>query len=434
MKKNFLPYPIALSALPFTLLSCAPIDPVPMPDPFNPFGSTTTSTVVGPIASFGSVVVNGTKYNTDKAVITVDGVNATLTNLAPGMKVTLKSSDNGSVHEATSIEYDSEVEGTVGNNYTPTGPDSGTIDIMGQTVTVTPETVFDSNVPGVTSIDQVTSGMVCEVSGFQSPDGTITATFIEVEAATETEYLAMHPEGMELSGLITNLDTVNKTFTIGGQVIDYSGWTNPDPSILINDTYVEISTIGGIDPTTGIVITDTVEIEGDGILGYKGTEGEQMHVKGSITTPVAGDLFSVNGQEIRLTTATEYVGISKNELMPGIFIVVKGTFDVAGVLVADSVYGMQLADNYGGGAIDSINATDANSGTLTVGGSPYVVNYDTIMIDNPTEGSFAPDPMFNLDSLVVGNYVGFKYYTDSVTGDMIITHLARLDIILPTFP
>ena len=147
------------------------------------------STTVGTITGFGSVFVNGVEFETAGANISVDEADAAESNLKVGMVVTVQGQVNpdGSTGTATSIQFSDELEGQVISNSIIAPDTTGVIDIMGQQITITGTTVFESDVTGITTIDQIVAGNIVEVSGTVTGPGSIEATRIEVKAATRID-------------------------------------------------------------------------------------------------------------------------------------------------------------------------------------------------------------------------------------------------------
>jgi len=210
--------------------------------------STSDTTYTGTITGFGSIFVNGVEFETEGSRVSVDGNSATEDDLKVGMQVRIKGSANGTNGKATSISFDDDVEGLVISNSITAGQLTGSMNIMGQTVNVTDTTVFESKLATVTGPDQITAGMIVEVSGYSSGMGDIQATRLEVKAADLTTYLSEHPNGIEVKGIISNLDTVNMTFDIGTMTVDYAGATLDDFINGIEEgLYVEVKSIEGLD-------------------------------------------------------------------------------------------------------------------------------------------------------------------------------------------
>jgi len=97
----------------------------------------------GVITGFGSIFINGVKYETDEADIVVDGVVGDESLLKLGMVVSVSGIDAGNgTGNAMTIDYEDEVEGVVlsASNY----PIDGTLNIMGLTIQTDEDTVFES--------------------------------------------------------------------------------------------------------------------------------------------------------------------------------------------------------------------------------------------------------------------------------------------------
>jgi len=109
------------------------------------------------------------------------------------MVAELHGSSSGSSGVATSIDISDELEGLVQSNSIPAGGNSGTLVIMGQSVTVDVNTLFESKVASITGIDQIAAGAIVEVNGYSDGTGTVFATRVEVKAADLATCLASHP-------------------------------------------------------------------------------------------------------------------------------------------------------------------------------------------------------------------------------------------------
>ncbi len=96
---------------------------------------------------------------------------------------------------------------------------AGTLTIAGQVITVDNETMFDDSIPTRT-LAGIAVGDLIEVHGFAAAGGTARATRIEKASAGETE--------VEVTGMVTNLNTSLKRFNVGTLVVDYSTATLAD--------------------------------------------------------------------------------------------------------------------------------------------------------------------------------------------------------------
>lgn len=391
--------------------------------------STPTSSVgtasVGVITGFGSVFVNGVEYETSGSNIRRDGSPASESDLAVGMVVEVRGSDDGVNGIAQSIEADDEMEGMVlANNIAP-GATTGTLSIMGQTVTVTADMIFESEVPGISSIDLVTVNAIVEVSGFSDGNGNVTATRIEVKATDLASYLIDHPNGVEVKGLVRTLDADTMTFMLGNMAVDYSGATLDDDGRLANGLYVEVKSVAGID-TNGNLVASKVELENEGEAGHRGDRDEEFEIRAMITAGFDGATFILDGTRIIVDNETEMDDIDTLSLTPGIEVEVEGRFDANGDLRADKVSREVEADTEIEGTIASVSSTGINTGSITLlNGTVILINNDTVMHDSRDNG-MTPIDRFNLTFLGNGDFVEARVYTAG-TGDLIATKLERDD-------
>jgi xylose isomerase len=152
------------------------------PPPATGGTSTKTVFVTGAIAGFGSVIVNGVRYDTDSATVRIEDTAATPSQLKVGEVIRLKAEiDSSGVARAKSIDQDDLVQGVV----QAVDLAAGTLTIAGQTVVVDNETIFDDSIP-TRSLAGVAMGDRLEVHGFAGGD-TARATRIEKADAGETE-------------------------------------------------------------------------------------------------------------------------------------------------------------------------------------------------------------------------------------------------------
>jgi hypothetical protein len=396
-------------------------------------GSTgTTSSLgaasVGVITGFGSVFVNGVEYDTSGSDIHRDGEQASESDLAVGMVVKVRGSDDGVNGVAVSIEADDEIEGIVlANNIAP-GASSGTLDIMGQTVTVDADLIFESKVAGINSIDEVTADTIVEVSGFSDGNGNVIATRIEVKASDLASYLIEHTEGIEVKGRISALDTGAMTLMLGNMTVDYSGAMLDVDGSLADALYVEVKSVAGID-SNGNLVASKVELENDGEAGHQGEQDEDFEIRGVIATGFDGIAFTLDGTRIIVDSNTELDDISPSDLTPGTEVEVEGRFDANGDLAADEISMEDEADAEISGTIASVTGSGVNTGTITLlDNTVILINNDTIMHDDRDNG-MTPVDHFNLTFLGSGDFVEVHVYT-AANGDLIAIKLERDDTTL----
>jgi hypothetical protein len=388
--------------------------------------ATASSASVGTITGFGSIFVNGVEYETDGATIIIDDNPGSESDLAVGMVVELTGSASGATGRALTINASDELEGIVQSNSIPPAGNSGTLVIMGQTVTVDLNTLFESTVAGVNGIDQVVAGHIVEVSGYSDGAGAVFATRVEVKAPDLASYLIDHPNGVEVKGLVSNLDAAMQTFDIGAMPVSYAGALVDNDFTLANGVFVEVKSVAGIDGT-GTLVASKVELEDDGVKGHQGDDGDEFEIKAVISTPFDGTSFSMDGTTVVVTGNTEFRRGDTSGLLAGVLVEAEGNFNAAGELVAEKINFEDEGDTEVEGTVTDVTTTGVNTGTVTLqDGSVITVTSTTIMKDSRDEG-MTPDLRFNLQALVIGDFVEIHLFVDAASGDKIAVKLERED-------
>lgn len=378
-----------------------------------PGGSGST---IGVVTGFGSVYVNGVEYETGTSRFDIDGQNGSESDLAVGQIVTLHGAINpdGITGTATSISFADNVEGVViAASIAADG--TGILDVMGQSVSVTAETMFESDVVSITDMASVTAGNIIEVSGYSQGDGNIVATHIEVKATSFTG------QEMELKGLVSNLDGSARTFNIGSLIIDYASATlELEGKGLVNGLYVEAKTTSAL---SGYVMTATkVEIESDGDMDIDVPEGDEIKIRGLITE-VGADYIFINGQKVFFTGEVESDdGLDIASLSEGMMLEVEAYMSADGRLIAMELESEQEDDFSIRAHLQSVNVENK---TITILGQTIHVNTSTMMRDERDQ-AVTPVRYFNLDDLTAGNWLKLKFYRHATQG-LIATLLERDD-------
>lgn len=376
----------------------------------------------GVITGFGSVFVNGVEYETNAATIDKDGVPSDENGLQIGMVVSLSGEVNadGTTGTAASISFADEVEGPVLAT-TIAADGTGTLDVLGQTVTVTLDTIVESDLNTLTVLDatSIAVGNIVEVSGFSDGNGNIFATRIGVKKASHTA-----GEEIELKGLVSNLDIANSQFTLGGLTVNYTGVEYP--AGIADGLYVEVKSDTA--PTGNTLSATKVEVEGDGDLKMDAQEGEDVELVGVITsldTLVQDSLsvgFSINGQPVILYAEEEAAKLAEEyeKLSPGAQVRVEGKMDADLVLKTKEVDVGQDDDLELKGFVDSV---DPDAKTLTILGQTFYVDNFTVSKDDRENGV----RYFSLENLVGGEWVQVKAYFDADSGKMIASKIKAED-------
>ena len=299
----------------------------------GPAGSKHTGVITG----FGSVYVNGVKYNTDRAAVSVEHENANMKDLEIGMVVTLVGSVNadGTTGVATQISYCDELEGVVSAvNLAVDG--TGTLTVMGQIVNIDANTTFESKVEAITAITLIEIGNIVEVSGYSDGDGNIVATRVEVK-----KDMMEAGDEIEVKGVITDLDVEAKTFMLGALMVHYDG--AEIEHTLANGLYVEVKSTTA--PTAdNMLFASGVEVEEDEL---DGEEGDEFELEGVVNTVISETEFELNGQTVLINSGTEFEDGLAGAIAVGAILEVEGRLNADGHLVADEIefrHGVEIDD------------------------------------------------------------------------------------------
>lgn len=318
-------------------------------------GPTNDDVSKGTISGFGSVIVNGVEFDTSSTSISIDGESGkSQSDLQIGMVVTVSGDINGTTGTANAIVVEDMVEGPVDQII-----DNNTIVVMGQTVLIDSNTLYDNNVPDFAGINL---NDVLEISGHIKGNGIISASFIEKKPA---------PFDYEVKGFVTSHNQAGQSIVIGGLTVNYatadiSNMPNP---LSTNWSSLLVKAKGTI--LAGGVLTATqVEPFGLGV-----TDAAESEIEGFVTAINSASSFVLEELTVVHDASTTYVGGLPDEIAVGTKLEVEGTLS-NGTLTADKI---SFRDNVKLEAdADMVNAA---GGSMTLSGLPGI----TVTVDNLTE-------------------------------------------------
>lgn len=378
--------------------------------------SASDSTITGVITGFGSVFVDGVEFETDSSSFSVDGVSATEDDLAIGMVVTLQGTVNqdGSTGVAHSVAFADELEGPVSaNNYVT----DSSLDVLGQTIHIDAETVFESKLAGVLTIADIAVGQVVEVSGFSDTKGSVYASRVEVKRAGHEA-----GEEIEVKGVVSAHDAATQTFSIGRLSVDYSSANLDGLSSVMDGQYVEVKSYQAL--VDGVMIAREVELEDERDMDDHADEGDEREFEGVVTALGDDGELAVNGQRLYYDQDTEFENGSVHSLQEGVKLKVEAEYDDDGRLYAHELKYRARSDAKLEGAIEAI---DTESGSVDVMGQSIFLDNSTMMKDERDDDDQVPVRYFGLDDLALGDWVEVHSYRDAASGKWIATKFERDD-------
>lgn len=357
----------------------------------------------GAIAGFGSVIVNGVRFSTTGAAISVDGRSGAAENeLKVGQIVEVRGTfdSNGTTGTATAVIYDDSLEGPV----TARDLAAGTLVVLGQTVRIVGSTVFDDRFSPA-ALTGVSIGQVVEVSGYPNAAGEIVASRIEPKAAGGT---------FELTGVVSQLDPATRRFNIGATTINYANVT-PTNGTLANGGCAEAK---GTQFAGGALTATSVEVKSCTVGGLNNQRGE---IEGVITRLASASDFDIGSQRVSTTASTTYENGVAADLRTGLKVEAEGRFDASGTLVATKV---QIKPDTALRLLGTIDSLDATASTLRVFGLTVAVNAGTSFEDK----SAANVRQFRFADLRASDYVELRGYAGTTANSIVAARIERDDL------
>ncbi|ALA57449.1 DUF5666 domain-containing protein [Nitrospira moscoviensis] len=353
--------------------------------------ATGTAAASGTITGFGSVFVNGKKFETSGASFIVDGeAGRGQGDLKLGMTVTVTGSFSGGQRFANSVHQKDAVEGVVQS----VAADGLSLVVMGQTVLIDSTTIFDNNVASAV-------GDTVEVNGHIRPGGVIQATFIEKKAAQGTS---------EVRGFVHNHNDGTKTFQIGALIINYATALINDMPNPAGDAWngllVEVK--GTL--SQGTLVASKVEPENPGVR-----QADEFEVEGFVTQVLGTGDFFIGGTHVQTTSGTEFRGGTIDEIVVGTKLSAEGRL-ANGILTAKHVKFHESTRLEG-----NVATIDLAAKTFTIAGLPGV----TVTVNSQTEfKANGGTAITGLGDLAVGNHVRVRGRASGTTS-IIATRVER---------
>jgi hypothetical protein len=356
-------------------------------------GMSGTGISQGAVSSFGSVFVNGVRWDLSSATIEIDGVVASESDLRVGMVVRVEGdfAAGNADGTATRVTFEDVLEGPIEDAPVETVPGMiKTFTILGQTVAVDAlETIFDDGATFAT----LGADDVLEVSGFSDGAGGVQASRVSLRGTfpgdNDVDLIAT------VSNLVVNPDD-SGLFDLGPIVVRFTQttpFTDVTRATLMNGDRVKVE--GALLSRTEIDATE-VELEDDG-LGAG--DLERVELEGFATACPESTDFCVGGVPVDTSMATfdpaTYVP------MIGDRVEVEGPL-VSGTLEAIRVESEDEDPNQRNVRIEAaVTSIDNVARTLVVLGVSVAADGETVLEDN----SLIEDENFRFTELMVGDFV-----------------------------
>jgi hypothetical protein len=371
-----------------------------------PVVTTDDVVVVGPISGFGSVIANGVEFDTAAAIVTIDDEPGAISALRIGMVVSIRGTIDitTGAARASEITFVDDAEGPVSS----IDRAAGSFVVLGRTIFVDELTAFEN-----VTFEDLEVGHVVEVSGLWKHQQQIQAAYVQHIANAFVAGMTM-----QVKGEIADLDIGQQRFRIGTQSCDYSAaMLELGGADLANGMYVQVSSTTMIQ--NGHMSANMVQARDRDRDRYRLCAGECLYeLIGYVTAFSSASEFEVDGQAVRTTSDTVYVNGTVDTLALDVKVSIAGTFDDAGVLVAERIvfHLPSLVEIKG-----NVDDLDLENEIVTVLGIAVQTNEFTLFRDHTTSGP----PTFGFGDLAPGDRVEIRAVLD---GDLVVaTRLERDD-------
>ena len=363
------------------------------------------SVAVGPITGFGSVHLNGKRFQTTSAAIKIDGQTATQGDLHVGDVVEVRGHHDSTSGDdvADEIEMHSDVQGPV-DSIDAVG---NRLVVLGQSVVVSADTSYDDGISPA-SLAGVAVGDILEVSGMRAANGDIDATRIERKPAGASFHVI---------GTASSTDATAKTLSINALAVDFAAATLVDfPSAGPTDgdlLEAEGTTLGA----AGQLLATKLELRTGKEL--KADHDGEAEIEGLVTRFAAATDFDVAGRAVSTSATTVFEGGGAADLALNVRVEVEGVIDSTGVLAATKVR-IERAANVR--ILAQADAVDATAGTVTVLGVTVSVTPMTRF------GDHGPQQVgnFGLASVHSGDWLEIRGFESPAGSNLVVaTRLER---------
>jgi Domain of unknown function (DUF5666) len=350
--------------------------------------------VAGTVTGFGSVIVEGVRYDDSAAKVQIEydpaaPKAAPVSDLKLGMQLIVKVAKAGF---ADSVVSGSEVLGPITSLTT-----DGFV-VAGQTVKISTDaaspTVFDgvANLAGLAVNDRV------EVHGSRDTNNNVVATRIERKNPSDVLMT-------RVVGTIAAIDATAKTFTIGGLLVSYSDATkllptNTTLASLANGQIVAV--FSSASPTASGITAKTIAVK-KGIDSQNPADADKAWVGGHVRDlNFAAKTFNLKGVSVDASAATFSNGTA-NDLANARKVRVTGVFQ-GGVLKASDV---KFAKAQGDALVELIGPVSSfvSNKSFLVRGVPIDASGTGVSFVNGTATNLGDGVAIRLKGAVVNDVV-----------------------------
>jgi len=347
---------------------------------------------IGSISSFGSVFVNGVRFDTQNAKIIINGQEATENQLQVGMVVRIESTKENNKNQALSVHFNENVKGPIQAIH------ADHFIVLGQRIYFEKTTIFDGN------INTLKIGDIVNVSGLIDTDNTIRATWIALENASQE---------FEVLGAISQLNTIRSTFMIGTMLVDYSQAQLFNFSHIENGLFVEVK---GRYINSRLVAT-VIEKE-----SFDLSDVTEIEIEGFISNLTNINSFTVEQFPVTYTAQTLFKYGTAADLKNGVKVEIEGQLNNQGTIILDEIKFLDVASQRtpsGRIGIEAdIEAIEGNTVTLL----GLSINMTTSTQFRDQRDGLVP---YGIDQLQVGDRLAMSGFLDLTNNSLVAETIVR---------
>lgn len=304
----------------------------------------------GSVTAFGSVWVNGIRFDTENTTVLVGDTVASEDDIQPGMVVQISGSTDATGHAyARTIVLDHRIRGPI-TGIIQLGVPYSEIQVLGQTVIV-PEDVALEDV----TIGSLSVGQNIVVSGLTQSDGRILATRIDPIQTTLS---------VDVEGVVQSVDGMQYRLTLGALEVDYSNALLEEiTGAPVPGQRLEIEGILAPGPSA-VLTASRVRLKEE--VGHV-VPGSRLAREGVIEHFVSPHSFMLQGLRVEASNSTFTRG-RVDQLGNGVRVIAQGRVNAEGVLLANKIELLLPSETRFSGTVES---TAPQSRQLTVLGTTF---------------------------------------------------------------
>jgi len=366
---------------------------------------------VGTISGFGSVIVNGVRFDDSNAVVTINDQVGTSDQLKVGMVVAVEGTVDACANAdagvcggfASRIRFRNNLAGPI----TTINRLNNSFQVMGRDIVVEDSTMFDGTT--VADLRGLNVGDVVAISGL-TEQARIRARLVQ-----RTGSFVNGTTAIMLHGRVANVNAALGTCTVDGVPVLFQGLAsaNLPAGGLANGQYVNVQ---GKGYGSGLMTADRIHLRDR--ISYP--DASQVELEGFVSGLVSLSDFLVDGQQVDASSAIFRNGVA-SDLKDGVKVEVEGTISGA-VLVASKVI-LRIAAN--AQIVAPIQSKDAATASVVVLGQKVATTPLTQFVDQ-SSASRQPLRTIAYADLTVADRIDVRAYKDAA-GELVATRIVRTE-------